>query len=144
LALFKDILLPVDLEHSGSWRKSLPLSITLCRMMNANLHTLAVIPEVGPGIVDQFFPEDFEKTATTHMMEDLHAFTRTHVPADIKVQHIVAHGRVYDEILRVARNIASDLIIIGAHRPDLKDYLIGSNASRVVRHATCSVLIARD
>ena len=113
-------------------------------MMNANLHTLAVIPEVGPGIVDQFFPADFEKTATTHMMEDLHAFTRTHVPTDIKVQHIVAHGRVYDEILRVARNIASDLIIIGAHRPDLKDYLIGSNASRVVRHATCSVLIARD
>ena len=142
--MFKDILLPVDLAHPGSWSKSLGIAITLCRMANANMHILAVIPEVGPGVVDQFFPKDFEKTATAHMLEDLHAFTRTHVPADIEVQHIVAHGRVYDEILRIARTIASDLIIIGAHRPDLKDYLIGSNAARVVRHATCSVLVARD
>ena len=142
--MFKDILLPVDLGHSESWGKSLPLAITLCRTMDANLHTLAVIPEVGPGMVDQFFPADFERTATTHMMEDLHAFTRAHVPADIQVQHIVAHGRVYDEILRVANTIASDLIIMAAHRPDLRDYLIGSNASRVVRHAACSVLITRE
>jgi nucleotide-binding universal stress UspA family protein len=142
--VFKDILLPVDLSHPGSWGKSLPLAITLCRTMDANLHTLAVIPEVGPGMVDQFFPPDFERTATEHTMEDLHAFTRTHVPEDIRVQHIVAHGRVYDEILRVAKDTASDLIVMAAHRPDLRDYLIGSNASRVVRHATCSVLIARD
>jgi nucleotide-binding universal stress UspA family protein len=142
--VFKDILFPVDLGHRESWGKSLPLAITLCRTMGANLHTLAVIPEVGPGMVDQFFPENFEKTATTHMMEDLHAFTRAHVPADIKVQHIVAHGRVYDEILRIAKDTASDLIIMAAHRPGLRDYLIGSNASRVVRHATCSVLIARE
>lgn len=142
--MFKDILLPVDLGHPGSWGSSLPIAITFCRTMGASLHTLAVIPEIGPGIVDQFFPPDFEKTATTHMLEDLHAFTRAHVPEDIKVQHIVAHGRVYDEILRVARSISSDLIIMAAHRPDLKDYLIGSNASRVVRHAACSVLVARE
>lgn len=142
--MFKEILLPVDLGHPGSWGKSLPLAITLCRTMDANLHTLAVIPEIGPGVVDQFFPPDFEKTMTTDTMEDLHAFTRAHVPDDIKVQHIVAHGRVYDEILRVAKEIGSDLIIMAAHRPDLKDYLIGSNASRVVRHAPCSVLIARE
>lgn len=142
--MFKDILLPVDLAHLGSWSKSLGIALALCRMANANMHILAVIPEVGPGVVDQFFPENYETTATTHMMEELHAFTRAHVPADIKVQHIVAHGRVYDEILRVAGTTASDLIIIGAHRPDLKDYLIGSNASRVVRHAPCSVLVARD
>lgn len=142
--MFKDILLPVDLGHPRSWGKSLPLAITLCRTMNASLHTLAVIPEIGPGVVDQFFPPDFEKTATTQMMEDLHAFTRSAVPDDIRVQHIVAHGRVYDEILRVAKAIGSDLIIMGAHRPDLKDYLLGSNAARVVRHATCSVLIARE
>ena len=35
------------------------------------------------------------------------------------------------------------LIVIGAHRPDLKDYLLGPHAARVVRHAECSVLVVR-
>jgi len=26
----------------------------------------------------------------------------------------------------------------------MKDYLLGTNAARVVRHARCSVLVARD
>ena len=142
--MFKDILLPVDLNHENSWRKSLPIAIALCRMEGANLHLLAVIPQFGPSMVSQYFPENFEEEATEHMMEALHEFTRAHMPPDIKVQHIVAHGAIYDEILRAAASIASDLIVIGAHRPDLKDYMIGSNASRVVRHAKCSVLIARD
>ncbi len=33
---------------------------------------------------------------------------------------------------------------IGSHRPELKDYLLGPNAARVVRHANCSVLVVRD
>lgn len=142
--MFKDILLPVDLSHENSWRKSLPLAVALCRMADANLHALAVIPQFGPSMVSQYFPENYEETVTAHVMEALHKFSRVHVPPDIEVQHIVAHGQVYDEILRTAESIGCDLIIIGAHRPDLKDYMIGSNASRVVRHAKCSVLIARD
>jgi nucleotide-binding universal stress UspA family protein len=35
------------------------------------------------------------------------------------------------------------LIVMNSHRPDLRDHLIGSNASQVVRHASCSVLVVR-
>ncbi len=142
--MFKDILFPVDIGHQDSWRRSLPIAVTLCRVTGANLHVLAVLPQFGPAVVSQYFPENFEDVATTHMMEDLHGFTRTHLPTDIKVQHIIAHGRIYDEILRTAEAISCDLIVMGAHRPDLTDYLIGTNAAKVVRHAKCSVLIARD
>jgi nucleotide-binding universal stress UspA family protein len=33
--------------------------------------------------------------------------------------------------------------VVGAHRQDLKDYLLGPNAARVVRHADCSVYVVR-
>ena len=36
-----------------------------------------------------------------------------------------------------------DLIVMASHRPELKDYLIGPNAARVVRHADCSVQVVR-
>ncbi|MDH3475684.1 MAG: universal stress protein [Rhodospirillales bacterium] len=37
----------------------------------------------------------------------------------------------------------ADLIITGSHKPNVSDYLLGSNAARVVRHASCSVFVVR-
>ncbi|MDP1974723.1 MAG: universal stress protein, partial [Alphaproteobacteria bacterium] len=67
-----------------------------------------------------------------------------HVPENVTVQNIVATGSVYETIVNMAEEIKADLIVLGAHRPELKDYLIGPNASRVVRHGHCSVLVIRD
>ena len=38
---------------------------------------------------------------------------------------------------------SADAIVIASHRPDLSDYLLGSTAARVVRHAQCTVLVLR-
>ena len=38
---------------------------------------------------------------------------------------------------------AADLIVIGCHAPGVGDFLLGSNAARVVRHAGCSVYVVR-
>ena len=55
----------------------------------------------------------------------------------------VRFGSIYREILAQAKEDKSDLIVIGCHRPDLADYLLGPNAARVVRHASCSVFVVR-
>ena len=57
-------------------------------------------------------------------------------PAEIRHQ-------CYAEVLGSPRSWA-DLIVFGSHRPVMRDYLLSTNASRVVRHASCSVLVARD
>ena len=44
---------------------------------------------------------------------------------------------------RLLRTIGAELILIGAHSPELKDYLLGSNAARIVRHSPKSVLVLR-
>ena len=55
----------------------------------------------------------------------------------------VRFGSVYREIIACARSEGVDLIVMGSHAPNVADYLLGSNAARVVRHSPCSVHIVR-
>ncbi len=57
---------------------------------------------------------------------------------------LTSTGKIYQQILETAKRIGADLIVMGSHRPELKDYLLGPNASRVVRHAGCSVMVIRE
>ena len=43
-----------------------------------------------------------------------------------------------------ANELGCDAIVIGAHRPELKDYLLGPNAPPVVRHADQPVFVIRE
>jgi nucleotide-binding universal stress UspA family protein len=53
-------------------------------------------------------------------------------------------GSIYKEILRYARDTQADLVILAAHRPAMRDYLLGPNAAYIVRHADCSVWVVRE
>jgi nucleotide-binding universal stress UspA family protein len=62
----------------------------------------------------------------------------------IRVQIVLAEGVVFDEVLRVARRLRCDLIVLATHgRTGLKHVLMGSVAENVVRRAPCPVLIVR-
>ena len=56
---------------------------------------------------------------------------------------VVRQGGVYPEILEEAKRAQIDLIVMSSHRPNMRNYLVGSNAGRSVRHVTCSVLVVR-
>ncbi len=56
----------------------------------------------------------------------------------------MANGTPYREVLRVAAEQQSDLIVIGIHGRSATDLLFfGSTAQHVVRQATCPVLTLR-
>ena len=58
-------------------------------------------------------------------------------------EHVVV-GKPADEILRLARELAVDLIVVGSHGVDPVAHLfVGSVAERVVRGATCPVTVVR-
>ena len=60
--------------------------------------------------------------------------------------NVVGHleeGHVYRSILEFAEKQRVDCIVMGSHKPGLGDYLIGSTAANVVRHATCAVHVHR-
>jgi nucleotide-binding universal stress UspA family protein len=95
-------------------------------------------------IVGQYFPEGYEKEMAEKVLGQLRDFVGEHVPDDVRVQHVVGEGSVYEVVLKIAGEVNADLIVMGSHRPELKDYLLGPNAARVVRHANCSVMVVRD
>ncbi len=60
----------------------------------------------------------------------------------LAVELLVRMGRAYSEIPDTAKATDSDLIIMGAQeRSDAKHLMVGGTAERVVRQASCPVLI---
>ena len=57
----------------------------------------------------------------------------------------VEHGSDYSELVRRAEQWQADLLVVGSHgRAGLSRLLVSGVADRVVRHATCPVLVATD
>ena len=141
--MYASILCPVDLSDEHSWSKALPTAVQLAETFGATLHVMTVVPSFGLPMVGQYFPEGFEAKMRAEAARHLDEFCAAHLPADLATKRIVAEGKIYQEILRAAEAIRADLIVMGSHRPELSDYLLGPNAARVVRHAPCSVMVVR-
>lgn len=140
--LFRKVLASVDLGDPQSSIRVVQAALEVIAG-DDTLHVVNVVPSYGSSMVGSFFPAGHEEKAIAKAKEELHAFTAKHVPAGVRVQHIIAHGNIYEEILSAADKVSADLIVIGSHRPELKDYLVGPNAERVVRHSLRSVLVVR-
>lgn len=141
--MYKNILFPVDVAEPSSWQASLKVAIDFARRFEATLHVVAVVPDLGTSIVAQYFPSNAEARMIEETTSALHKFTAEHLPEDVSFRRIVAKGAVYQGILNTANDIDADLILMEAHHPELKDYLLGPNAAKVVRHSRRSVLVVR-
>ena len=56
----------------------------------------------------------------------------------------IARGHASRTIIDYAIEHGVGCVVIGSHKPDLTDYLLGSTAARVARHAPCAVHVHRD
>lgn len=141
--MFKDILLPLDLGRTAESEVLFAKAVEVVSASNARLHVLTVVPDFGMPLIASFFPEGFESKALEQANAELHAFVASQ-PGNVKVaQHVVGHGSVYKEIVRIAEETRCDLIIMGQGEDVESDYLLGHNSARVMRHSHCSVLLLR-
>jgi nucleotide-binding universal stress UspA family protein len=141
--MFRKVLLPIDLDAPKAWAKPVDIACTLARG-GADLHVLAVLPEVRFSVIGSYFDKDFEGAALKDMTGGLRLWMAEHMPKDVKATPHIAHGTIYDEIIRSADRLKCDAIVVSASRPDARQYLLGPNAARVVRHAKQTVIVARD
>lgn len=140
--MFRSILVPVDLDEPSSWTRALPVATELCDKFGAALAVATVIPDVRLALEAQWSSISFREIVDT-AKGALDALADTIERPDA-VGRYVETGGVYAGVLAVAERIGADLIVLAAHRPAMRDFLLGTNASRVVRHARCSVLVVRD
>ena len=140
----KHVLCAVDLSHMEAERWLLEEAARLAAFYAASLSVVTVVPDYGMTIVGSYFKEGTLKQATEDANNKLHAFVKETLPEASGVQHIVEVGTVYEKILDAIERSQADLVVMGAHKPDLADRFQGPNSARVARYAKASVLILRQ
>ncbi len=140
--MYSRILVAVDLDERSSWQKPIATALALANCLDAKVALAYVVPDTVLTLQAQW-----SVLSVRAIMEDarikLMKVARDHA-ADRDVGEIVKSGTVYAGIIEAGETFEADLIVLSSHRPEMKDYLLGANASRVVRHAKCSVLVVRD
>ena len=143
-APFGTILCPVDFSPTS--KQALSFCFEMARQSDARviqLNVVEILPEWESRELAHFRVPEFAR----YMEEDAVMKLRDLVPATAKgcrPEQMVARGKAWREILRVATEQKADLIVIGAggHGP-LDGLFLGSTTSHVMRAATCPVLTIR-
>ena len=139
--MYRNILLPVDLAEATSWEGALPAATSLCRCFGATLTLATIVPDARLMLEAQWSPIRFDEMLDVARAK-LSLLANT-IEGVGQVGLEVETGGIYASILAIAERRGADLIVLASHRPAMRDYLLGSNAGRVVRHAKCSVLVVR-
>ena len=136
--MYKTILVPIDMSHIAEGKANIDLAAEHAAA-GASIILLNVVEEI-PNWAAVELPAGLLDKSLEASQSELKAIAAA---AGLKVEVDVRTGHSYNTILDVAEEKKVDLIIIASHRPGLQDYFLGSTASKVVRHANCSVLVVR-
>ncbi len=140
--MYKRIILAVDLGETPAPPKGLAEALELAKAWGGDLRLVNVQPIV-PATFMEYVPADFDAEQTKRAQDSLdEILAGIDLPANRKSGAARAGG-IYHELLQEASDWNADLIVVGSHRPVMSDYLLGSNAKTIVRHAQCSVLVVR-
>jgi nucleotide-binding universal stress UspA family protein len=140
--MYKTILVPVDLTDPETAQPALDRAAAMAEASGGTLRLIHV-RSLLPVTYMEFVPPQFEEGQQEEAEERLAEIAaRVPLPAE-RVSAAVRLGSVYNEVLEEADKTGADLIVVGSHRPTMATYLLGSNASTIVRHARCSVLVVR-
>ncbi|WP_299616922.1 universal stress protein [Pelagibius sp.] len=140
--MIETILVAVDLEDPALTDRMLAVTSDFAKLKGAQVTLVHVESDIPPAAAIQL-PDDYRDQTSSAVSNQLGDLVGTlDLPAGA-AKAAVRVGSIYREILAQAEADKSDLIVIGCHQPDLADFLLGPNAARVVRHATCSVFVVR-
>ncbi len=142
--MYSNILVPINAYYksSGAWAKlSLQSAAEMAQKTGARIHVLSVIPD---NLLAGYYPDLYTEEVVRETKKKLDAIVKEDLPSDVGVEVHVVQGGICKEILRVARELPADAIVMASHGHLVKDYILGSNASYVALHARCSVFVVRE
>jgi universal stress protein F len=142
IAMFTKVLVPVDLSETKMTDYAARSAQVLAKAFDADIRLVNVQSLVPVSFLD-YVPQDFNETVRRGLEAELAAVAARIDRAPERISTILLFGPIYQNILSEAERWGSDIIVLCSHRPGVDRFLIGSNASAVVRHATCSVLVLR-
>ncbi len=135
--MYKNILVPVAFDEEHDVAATLDLA-RLLAAPGAKFTLLHVIEHI-PGYAISYIPPEFLSETRIAIQVELDKLAATLENAT----GVLIEGHSGRGILDWAESNSPDLIIVASHRPGMQDLLLGSTASMIVRHATCSVHVTR-
>lgn len=137
MPLYSNILVPVSFEADRNARAATEIAERL-RAGDGTLTLLHVMEQL-PRYATEYLPPDHREKVRADIVAGLTALCDGLPGATVEV----VEGHAGRTILDWAKDHAVDCIVIASHRPGLQDYVLGSTAAHVVRHAPCSVHVLR-
>jgi nucleotide-binding universal stress UspA family protein len=142
----KRILVPTDFSKPA--QEAFKAAVELAQHFSAQLLMVHIVPPVPVPYQPMVSPAPaFDITAYLQDMvkisrDTLQNYTNEHVPQGVPASVSVAAGDPAYEILRLAKELDSDIIVIATHgHGGWRHFLFGSVAEKVVRLAECPVLV---
>jgi len=135
--MYSNIIVPLafDEDHNPDTALNVARSLASDGARITLVHVMADVP----GYAISYMPEGYGAELRKTLQEQLDTLADDFEAG----AGVIRQGNAANEILDLAEEIQADCIIIASHRPGFGDYLIGSTAARVVRHAPCSVMVLR-
>lgn len=134
--MYQKILIALALDQ-GHADRAVELAKRI-KAENAKIFVLHVIDQV-PGYSKYFIADVDEKQIISSAKDEI----LQRVGGLIDVEPVVLIGHPGTTITDYAKKINADCIIVGAHRPGLSGFFLGSTAARIMRYAKCSVHVLR-
>jgi nucleotide-binding universal stress UspA family protein len=135
--MYKKILVPMALDHGVS-ANTLEIARSLT---GGNGEIIALhVYEAPQGSVQVYVDEDLRKESMARAHVEM--VSKTADLDGVSAQMVVGH--TYRSIIDYATEHNVDCIVMGSHKPGFSDFLLGSTAARVVRHAPCAVHVYRS
>lgn len=135
----KKVLVALDVARTSGFDTCIRTAQKVAEAFDAPLVFLHVLEPIPAFVIAQI-PGGLYEQRKTQVEDDLKKLAAPYGSYEV----IVREGVAATEILECASEIDADLIVLHSHDPDLSNYILGSVASRVVRHAHCSVLVVRQ
>ncbi len=140
----KKIIVPIDFSDHSEY--ALKVAVKLAKKNNAEIFVLHML-ELHEGTISEsetFHQEQailFLKLAEKKFSQ----FLNKNYLKGIKITPIIKHYKVFSEINEIAKEQQVDLVIMGSHGVGgVKEYFIGSNTEKVIRHSNIPVLVIKN
>ena len=134
--MYNTILLPLALDQGHGLR-----SMEIARRLRAEggkiiaVHVIDQIPNFAKYYLSSDKEEEIHEAAEKAIAE--------RIGREKDAEAVVLTGHPGRTITDYAEKVGADCIIVGSHKPDMKDFFLGSTAARIVRYAQCSVHVLR-
>jgi len=137
-SLFGRVLIALDGSKAASWASQ--VGQRLAGQLHARVLLVHVV-EPLPAMTGEYVSPAYVEEERQHKADMLLAQAKAAFPIGFEPEIAKREGLPFEEVVAAAREWKADLIVVGTSgRGRLAQFVLGSTANQIIRHAPCPVI----